>query len=209
MGAIVLMDDDAHVYRQLLLSFARTGQPPSIESLAGALNLSPEQVVQSLNLLETGGSIYRDPETHAILAAYPLSAVPSQHIVRFADGHAVYAMCAIDALGMPVMLDMDATIESRCSHCGRAIRIAIKNNVMAEFSPQETRVWYVQADACCIAALEQCPSINFFCSAEHLDAWRTAHSDVKGMPLTMDAAFEYGKRIFGNLLKRGERFHAL
>ncbi len=205
----VTREQALQVYRYLLQDFARMGQPPALETMANELNLSSQIIQGALDVLEAGGSIYRDPETREILAAYPFSAKPTDHIVRFEDGHWVYSMCAIDALGMPVMLYLDATIESRCSHCGRAIGIAIKNNGLAEFSPQETRVWYVQADACCIAALEQCPSINFFCSAEHLDAWRTVHSDVKGMPLTMDEAFEYGKRIFGNLLKRQERVHAL
>lgn len=209
MGTMVLMDDDARVYRQMLLSFARTGQPPTTELLASALNLSREQVEQSLSLLATGGSIYRDPQTHAILAAYPFSAVPTRHIVRFADGHAVYAMCAIDALGMPVMLDTDATIESRCTQCGRQISVEVKNNVLAEFSPHTTRVWYLQADACCIPALQQCPSINFFCSAGHLDIWRVSHDDMPGAALTMDEAFAHGARIFGHLLKREGQFHAL
>jgi hypothetical protein len=203
------MDNDARVFHQMLLSFAHTGQPPTTESLANALALSREQVEQSLNLLESGGSIYRHPETGAILAAYPFSATPTQHVVHFADGHAVYAMCAIDALGMPVMLDMAATIESRCTQCGRQISVEVKNNVLAEFSPHTTRVWYMQADACCIPALQQCPSINFFCSAGHLDIWRVSHDDMPTAALTMDEAFAYGARIFGHLLKQEGQFHAL
>lgn len=209
MGARVLMDNDARVYHQMLLSFARTGQPTTTESLVNALALSREKVEQSLNLLESDGSIYRDPETRAILAAYPFSATPTQHVVRFADGHFVYAMCAIDALGVPVMLDADATIESRCVQCGREIRVTIKRNALVEFSPQETRVWYMQTDPCCVAALEQCPSINFFCSSEHLEQWRAAQDSAQGLPLTIDEAFAHGARIFGKLLKQDGTFHAL
>lgn len=209
MGAMVLMDNDARVYHQMLVSLARTGQPPPTESLVNALALSREQVKQSLNLLESGGSIYRDPETRAILAAYPFSATPTQHVVRFADGHFVYAMCAIDALGMPVMLDADARVESRCTRCDKEIRITVKRNALAEVSPPGARVWYLQADACCVAALEQCPSINFFCSTEHLEAWRATQDNAQGTPLTMDEAFAAGARVFGNLLKQDGRFHAL
>lgn len=209
MGAMVLMDNDARVYHQMLLSFARTGQPTTTESLVNALALSREKVEQSLNLLESGGSIYRDPETRAILAAYPFSATPTQHVVRFADGHFVYAMCAIDALGMPVMLDADARVESRCTRCDKEIRITVKRNALAEVSPPGARVWYMQADACCVAALEQCPSINFFCSTEHLEEWRAEQDSAQGMLMTIEGAFAHGARIFGKLLKQDGKFHAL
>ena len=37
------------------------------------------------------------------LVAYPFSGRPTPHRVRFADGHEVHAMCALDALGVAPM----------------------------------------------------------------------------------------------------------
>lgn len=67
--------------------------------------------------------------------------------------------------------------------------------------PHSVRVWYAWGSECCIAALEQCPAINFFCSPEHLAAWRAAHPDSQGDSLAVEEAFARGRAVFGNLLK--------
>ncbi len=189
------------VYHHLLVHFFQTGHPPAPENIPGALYLSDSAVERALDQIEAQGGIYRDPTTGKILAAYPFSAKPTDHIVRFAGGHSVYAMCAIDALGMPVMLNADAMIESKCAHCGKEIRVVVRDNALMEYTPQETRVWYIQADACCVAALEQCPSINFFCSPEHLAAWRAQNASERGEEFDVPGAFVRGREVFGNLLR--------
>lgn len=189
------------VYRHLLIYFSQTGHPPAPEVIAHALHLSADAVEHALDLIEARGGIYRDPATYTILAAYPFSAEPTDHIVRFAGGHSVYAMCAIDALGMPVMLNADAMIESKCAHCGKEIRVVVRDNTLIEYMPPEMRVWYMQAAACGVAALEQCPSINFLCSPEHLAAWRAQHLGERGEEFDVRRAFVRGKEVFGNLLR--------
>jgi Alkylmercury lyase len=191
------------LYRFLLTQLARTGQPPSREMLQGTLGTDSDAVEQALTHLEQDGGIYRDPVTREILVAYPFSTKPTNHIVRFPDGHEVYAMCAIDALGMPAMLHTDAVIASRCAQCGRPIQVVVRDNTLAESAPPDIRVWYQTADATCIAAVEQCPSINFFCSPEHLDAWRALHPGQRGEELDVPRAFVRGREVFGNLLKAG------
>ena len=42
-----------------------------------------------------------------VTAAYPFSARPTRHRLRLVDGRSYWAMCAIDALGIPYMLDSD------------------------------------------------------------------------------------------------------
>jgi alkylmercury lyase-like protein len=106
----------ANVCDFLLRYFARTVKPPSNVTIAQAMHLSPETAEAAVGMIEERSNIYRDPATREILAAYPFSARPTDHIVRFPDGHFVYSMCAIDALGMPTMLGADATIQSRCAY---------------------------------------------------------------------------------------------
>ena len=192
------------VYRYLLSHFARTGQPPSNATLAQGLNISRETAEAALGIIEEQGNIYRDPTTREIIAAYPFSARLTDHVVRFPDEHRVYAMCAIDALGIPAMLDTDATIESRCARCGKAIHVEVQHNTLRRYEPRDAQVWYLAVDDCCIPALEQCPSINFFCSAEHLAAWRAKHSDTHGDQLTIEEALVRGVAVFGSLLKGKE-----
>lgn len=47
-----------------------------------------------------------------IAVAYPFSGRPTAHVVRFPSGREVYAMCAIDALGIAAMLEEPITVNS-------------------------------------------------------------------------------------------------
>src|SRR6266536_1670989 len=50
--------------------------------------------------------------TGELAGAYPFVANPRGHQVHLTGGLTVQAYCAIDALGIPAMLDQDATITS-------------------------------------------------------------------------------------------------
>jgi hypothetical protein len=53
-----------------------------------------------------------DPATAQLLGAYPFSAIPRRHKVQLDGGPTVEAYCAIDALGIPAMLNRDVVISS-------------------------------------------------------------------------------------------------
>ena len=63
----------------------------------------------------------------AIRAAYPFSAHPTPHVVHIADRPRVYAVCAIDALGIAAMLHRDITIDSTDPHNGQPISVTVHN----------------------------------------------------------------------------------
>src|SRR5262245_59085445 len=90
------------VYQHFLRLFAESGQPPTLDRLARAANMPDvAMTAHHLNQIEAVGSIYRHPVTGQIVSAYPLSTVPTPHRVALGGNPALYAMCAIDALGMP------------------------------------------------------------------------------------------------------------
>jgi Alkylmercury lyase len=62
-----------------------------------------------------------------IRCAYPFSATPTAHLVDIEGGPSVYAMCAIDALGMSAMLHRDVTIRSTDPRNGRPITVTVHN----------------------------------------------------------------------------------
>jgi hypothetical protein len=95
------------VHQTILRVFAAAGRPPHRTELE--LPAAPAAAEQVLGRLHEADGIRLDPDGH-IRVAYPFSAVPTRHRVRLATGVEVYAMCAIDALGMPAMLGVDAVI---------------------------------------------------------------------------------------------------
>jgi hypothetical protein len=58
-----------------------------------------------------------------ILVAYPFAGSPTPFRVLMPGGGERYAVCAIDALGVPALLGEAVTIRSRCHHCGEALEI--------------------------------------------------------------------------------------
>lgn len=191
--------DDLH--RFVLETFAVTGRSPTLEQIRSRMSLSTiDEAEESLAELERRGSIHRKPGDGAVTHAYPFSDEPTAHRVRLAGGPEVYAMCAIDALGMPFMLRKDAVIVSTCAGCGRDVRVEIASGRIAAHDPAHVAVWYGTVEQGCVPATDLCPDLNFFCSPEHLAAWSHAQADRTGEALTLDEALRRGRQVFEDLL---------
>lgn len=190
------------IYRHILKTFGETGHPPSGAMLAAAHHLPDLATVHHyLAALEAGGGLYRDPAMGDILAAYPFSAVPTAHRVELKAGHQAYAMCAIDALGIPLMLDTDVTIHSLCAHCGKELSLQITSGTITTVAPAEIVVGCASAPANCCAATDQCPFINFFCGPPHAQAWQERYAHLTTKRMSLAEAFEHGRRVFSHLLR--------
>src|SRR5690606_32750228 len=89
-------------------AFAESGRPPDRASLDAFAPGGQDVAVLLTELHER--DVIRLDERGAIQAAYPFSAVPTPHLVAIDGGPTVYAMCAIDALGIAQMLGRDTAI---------------------------------------------------------------------------------------------------
>lgn len=188
------------IYHFILQTFTRTGKPPSALAIAAEFKITElSEVSGYLAAIEEESGIYRDSVTGNILSAYPFSATPTNHRVFFGENRQVFAMCAIDALGIPFMLDTDATINSMCSLCGKVVSIGIANGQIITNS-EDLVVIYTAPQAECCAATELCPFINFFCSTTHAKDWQDSQPHLETKTLTLSEALELAKVAFGNLL---------
>jgi len=139
---------------------------------------------------------------HEIQGVYPFSSVPTKHLVTFLnwpEAKPVYAMCAVDALGIPFMFHKDVEISSSCPHCGRPIVVVVQDGRVVSRVPAELVVW-VGNDRTECAATSVCPTINFFCSPAHLEAWGNTDSRDSGFVLNLGEALFVGRGLFGDLL---------
>lgn len=185
--------------RDYILTFiSQYGSVPGPEAIQAALGLpSVDQASWLLASLEGKGILYRDPRSRVIVSAYPLSLMPTEHVVTLSDGRKVYAMCALDSLGIPLTFAKDATIRSVCHHCRRPATIRIGAGKVAAVDPASTIVWPngVLGD---VWAEKACPFINFFCSQEHLARWKAeSGTQDAGLTMTVDQAMDRAREIFG------------
>jgi len=195
-----LTPEENDMRKAILKLFAASGRAPSVSEVAQALNLPPERVLTGLRTLAAHDVIVWAEDEARIVSAYPFSGVPTAHQV-FSDGdRPLYAMCAIDALGIPFMLGQGTSIRSTCFFCGKPVSVEVQEGVLEKIEPPTTVVWFSERGGCCVAEA-RCPLINFFCHEGHLQVWLATSPDERGRGLSMLEALEVGKATFGELLR--------
>ena len=188
-------------HQYVLQTFAETGHSPTLEHIRDRFSLRTLSEADAMvAALELAGSIHRNPGDGAITHAYPFSNEPTAHRVLLAGGPQVYAMCAIDALGMPFMLRRDADIVSTCARCGVEVRVEVRSGRVTAYAPSDVTVWLGEMSEGCVAATDLCPDLNFFCSPVCVDAWTIVRPDTRGERLNFDEALTRGRQVFEGLL---------
>lgn len=105
-----LSEAEIALYRTILRAFPEHGGPPCLDEIHSAardLGLDSASALTRLHQLDL---IRLDQTGSTIAAAYPFSGQPTAHRIAIAGAQPVYAMCAVDALGIPFMLDRDTRI---------------------------------------------------------------------------------------------------
>jgi len=185
------------VHRAVLRAFA-AGAPPSpaeLDRAAAPFGVPADSVLTRLHATD----VIRLGPDGRIRVAYPFSAVPTRHRVRLARAVDVYAMCAIDALGMPAMLGVDTVFTTSDPTNGAPITVAVTTG-QSVWEPAAA-VAFVgarpgggpSADTCC-------DYLNLFVDRPTATAWAAANPLVSGEILDGADAELLGRRIFGELL---------
>lgn len=190
------------VWRSVIELFAEFGRAPLAAEIAGAIRLPQAVVADALTELGARDVVVLD-DAGRIVGAYPFTERPTGHRVRL-RGKTLTAMCAIDALGIGAMFSTDTDIESSCRHCGTAIRVNTRaaGAVLANTEPTTAIVWAGLHYAGGCSATSLCTVLAFFCSEEHLAAWRaSASAGQSGHRLSMNEALQVGKAIFMPILR--------
>jgi hypothetical protein len=162
-------------------------QAPTLDRLAdGAAPLIEADLIQT-------------DDNVLLVVAYPFSVEPTRHRVALCDGRGYYAMCAIDALGIPYMLDQPGEIQSQEPDGREMVRVAVDPERGPTWTPAGAVAVAAFGEGCCLAQ-SACPHINLFAShgaaARYLDS-HVLHGGV--LPIT--DAVAAGRWQFGDALR--------
>ncbi len=149
------------LHRAVLEAFLETGAPPSFNGLhdwATRLGLEPEPALRELAQADLVHL-----EDGSVVVAYPFAGVPTADRVRLDKGPWLYAMCAVDALGVPWMTGRDGVISSSDPQSGEPIRV-LRTGRNWEWTPTSTVVLAGVAQSCSTAAEACCPHVAFYVS---------------------------------------------
>jgi NAD-dependent dihydropyrimidine dehydrogenase PreA subunit len=187
------------LHRAVLRRFLATGAQPNARWVRQAA-LEAGLDASALDDLSAADAVHIMNGLVAI--AYPFSGTPTAHRVELDGLPAVYAMCAIDALGLPVMADRDGRITSTDPADGTPIQVTVHNGTWS-WTPAGAVVVAGRATDCdtqCGSFEVTCPNTVFHASPESARAHLVSHGNLDAQILDQDTAIECGRLNFGNLL---------
>lgn len=193
-----MSENEEAVRRSVLRHFATHGQAPQTRDLSNDTGLTGPTVRFLLNSLRDRDLIVCRDTDASIEGAYPFTDRKTEHRMLL-NNVTLNAMCAIDALGAGAMLNTNSVIMSACRHCQQTILVETKDHgrMLDVVLPRDVVVWsgVQEIDGC--AADTQCTVMAFFCSDNHLMAWREENaSGERGHKLSVAEGLEAGAAIF-------------
>lgn len=189
----------AQLYRSILSSFAHTGQPPSPGTLTTTATELGLDAYRALARLTSADMVVAGTGPLAIRAAYPFSAERTPHQVTIDGGPAVYAVCALDALGIPLMLRRNAVITSAEPDTGVPIRVTVTGRDAA-WDPEAAVLFITSGQGQGPAADCACRTMNFFTTRQAAIDWTVRHHVAQGWILDQAQALTRADLVFGYIL---------
>jgi hypothetical protein len=217
-------------YCAILRTFSARGTPPELAELGQLAERFAVPLAATLADCVAQDLLQLDATTGRTRAAYPFSGVPTVHRVMLVPRPAggqdeltrqqVFAMCALDALGIPLMLRREATIDSLDALTNERVEVHIAP--VGDASPATLASWSArwdppsavvyarpaehehEHDAGCAAAGACCPITNFFADAAHARQWAQTQLVPDGVVLAPGEALDRAHALFGDVLHRLE-----
>lgn len=123
------------------------------------------------------------------IGCYPFSAADTGIDVEF-GGRRAHAMCAVDALAIPFLARLSATIRARCADCGARLTVQTDpSGKVIGSEPAEVRVDYRQlAETHAACSQDLCPGIVFTCGS--------CAAEGKSGVMSLDEASAVGREFF-------------
>lgn len=149
---------------------AELGDPAAVTALSGAGRL---EVDRDGRLVGIHGLVMR----------------PTRHRIDHAGG-TVHTWCALDAIGIPAALGIDATAVTSCPACGAQLRVVVTGGVPATGGELRLRI---PTGACDHLVEDFCPHANLFCDDAHL---RSYWSPGPGRAVTVAEAAAMGRAMW-------------
>jgi alkylmercury lyase len=187
------------LHRAVLRRFLATGAPPTARWLRQA---AQDQGLDATALDELSAADAVHLVNGLVAVAYPFSGTATPHRVELEGLPAVYAMCAIDALGLPAMAGRDGRITSADPHDGTPVQITVRGGTWS-WAPAAAVVVAGRAtgpgtNSSSFQAM--CPNTAFHASPESARAYLASHRNLDAQILDHDTAIEYARLNFGTLL---------
>lgn len=161
------------------------GQPVRMPQL---LDHDPVVLAEAVDHLQRRGRIELDDDGY-LIAVHGLCRRPTPHRIEH-HGLVVNTWCALDAIGIPAALEIDARAITSCPTCQAQLTVGICGG-----EPQplpETTLWFPEV-TCGHLVEDFCSGANLFCTLDHLERW-TGASGPAGRAISLEEVAEIGRQ---------------
>jgi hypothetical protein len=190
-----LAPEARRLHRRVIETVLATGSVPSVRELADRLETTEDAIRSGLTELAIADYIALD-EGGQVSCLYPFSTTPTSHVIVI-NGQPRYAMCSIDALGIPAMLGQELDFAAGCALCDRPIRLRVAPGAVVSADPATAMV-VARRDEAEPAFAACCPFTVFVCGHQHAEQF--VHRIAGTLTLSLDEAFTHAEKIFAGLL---------
>jgi alkylmercury lyase len=185
------------LHRVVLRGFRDHGKShrDDLRKMAAVLGLDLDDALHHLSRADL---VHTTPDGQ-VEVAYPFSGRPTAHTVHLTGRPPVAAMCAIDALGIPLMTGSDGVIDSADPGTGTPIRIQ-RRGAEWTWQPATAVVVVGHTDCSGILANTMCRSITFHTSPQDAQAHLDNHPALHAVIVGQADAIALADYAFGPLL---------
>jgi len=187
------------LHRAVLRGFLDHGQShrDDLRKTAAVLGVDLDDALRRLNRAD----LVHTTRDGRVEIAYPFSGRPTAHTVRLIGHPAVAAMCAIDALGIPVMTGLDGVIDSADPDTGTPIQIQ-RHGSEWTWQPATAVVVIGHTDCTGTLANTLCRSITFHTNTQDAQAHLDNHPELHAVIIGQTDAIALADYAFRSLLPR-------
>lgn len=189
-------DQIGRLHRAILRSFVTNGRMLTTEEMAQYT----DDLNAALDMLRISGMVVFSDAGDPV-GAYPFTTEVREHRVRV-NGHQVHVMCALDALAVSPMFELNTQTESRCDMSGDPV--SIRQSGTRIENPDEIGAVHLGIDwgaadsnSCCANSL--CRQMIFLRDREAVRQWLADGSNEREF-FTLPEAVEFARRFFVPLL---------
>lgn len=169
-------------------------------TLAELLGEDGTALAEAAEHLRSRGRIELTGDGH-LIAVHGLSRRSTPHRIEH-DDDVINTWCALDAIGIPAALGIDAWARTKCPTCQRPLPVKLS---AGDPQPLPGAVFWYPEVAGGHLIEDFCSGANLFCTTEHLEGWAGGGSGV-GTVMTIAEVADVGRDVWAdaaNLLRAG------
>ena len=193
----MLGNEVAEVYQSILHSYVERGASLSRAEIAQQV----DNIDECIGVLKQNDMVVFDSNDEPI-GAYPFTTEQREHEVTV-NGHIVHSMCALDALAVSPMFELETCIHSRCHVSKKPVVIhQHKHEILDADNNSDVFFgisWNSAAQNCCATSL--CTEMIFLKGEQLADQWQAEDADNREI-FNLHDAIEFAAGFFVPLMTK-------